>query len=214
MFVELGSPGAPGCRDDSIVGEQYRLDHAAKLVGLLQRCTWQGHGGDCQAAFVELRKKGSPGTGEELCLKLEALWDSPAGGFLMYTSGTTGQPKGVKRASPGTVGQALSSWASLGRSIGLGGEGTHLVCGPVYHAAPGLYGFYEFLGRRSLVIQKGFEAEAFCAAVEEHGAWLAEEVLAPDGIAWSAEAGDGWGSWELPHGGILRIFLEKAAPVG
>ena len=56
--------------------------------------------------------------------------------------------------------------------------------------------------------------DAARAAVEEHGSWLAEEVLAPEGLAWSEEAGEDWREWELPGGGFLRIFLEKIGVMG
>jgi len=57
--------------------------------------------------------------------------------------------------------------------------------------------------------------DALRAAVDAHGAWLADEVLAPEGLAWSASAdGDTWRAWELPGGATARITLEKTASVG
>ncbi len=47
------------------------------------------------------------------------------------------------------------------------------------------------------------------AVVEEHGAWIAEEVLAPDGIEWSAEAGAEAREWELREGLVARVGLHR-----
>ena len=60
----------------------------------------------------------------------------PAGGNLFYTSGTTGRPKGVKRAVAGTLGEQLQALPASGDLLGLDGGGPHLVAGPLYHAAP------------------------------------------------------------------------------
>ena len=54
-------------------------------------------------------------------------------------------------------------------------------------------------------------SEGLCAVVEEHGDWLAAEVLAPQGLQWT-EAGaedPSFASWELPGGEMLKIHLEK-----
>jgi acyl-CoA synthetase (AMP-forming)/AMP-acid ligase II len=65
--------------------------------------------------------------------------DGPGGATMIYTSGTSGKPKGVKRGRTGTVAQALAGGRAYGRSLGLDGAGPHLVTGPLYHAAPLLY---------------------------------------------------------------------------
>lgn len=77
---------------------------------------------------------------------------SPGGGGMLYTSGTTGRPKGVKRAAPDTVGEMISRMQNLGRSFGLTGRGVHLVTGPLYHAAPGMLALYDMLNGAPVVI--------------------------------------------------------------
>ncbi len=68
-----------------------------------------------------------------------ALSDPVLGSTMLYTSGTTGRPKGVHRP-PGS--QAAASTAAAGRRIALPpldyvpGESLHLCTGPLYHAAP------------------------------------------------------------------------------
>jgi long-chain acyl-CoA synthetase len=62
--------------------------------------------------------------------------DVPAGGNMFYTSGTTGRPKGVKRAGAASVAGQLGALAAAGPVLGLDGGGPHLVTGPLYHAAP------------------------------------------------------------------------------
>jgi long-chain acyl-CoA synthetase len=62
--------------------------------------------------------------------------DGPAGGTMLYTSGTTGRPKGVKRAGQPSIAGQLGALPAAGRVLGLDGSGPHLVTGPLYHAAP------------------------------------------------------------------------------
>ncbi len=62
-----------------------------------------------------------------------------AGAMMMYTSGTTGKPKGVRRALPEADPNELFGRLGEVYCTGFGitpGPGVHLVCGPLYHAGP------------------------------------------------------------------------------
>jgi long-chain acyl-CoA synthetase len=61
----------------------------------------------------------------------EPLTDGTLGTTMLYTSGTTGRPKGVRRPP----GAAATPIADLGGYAELGGD-VHLCTGPLYHAAP------------------------------------------------------------------------------
>ncbi|RMH66914.1 MAG: acyl-CoA synthetase, partial [Actinomyces sp.] len=82
----------------------------------------------------------------------------PAGSRFSYTSGTTGRPKGVKRAIPPTVGAMLDLQARLGHQVGCDGRGTHLVTGPAHHAAPGGYAFFDLCAGARLHLMRRFDA--------------------------------------------------------
>ncbi len=57
--------------------------------------------------------------------------DPVCGGTMMYTSGTTGRPKGVHRPTPAIIPQAL--YAQRGYDLD---SSVQLCAGPAYHAAP------------------------------------------------------------------------------
>ncbi len=84
--------------------------------------------------------------------------DGPPGSRFSYTSGTTGRPKGVKRAVPGTVTEMLALQERLGHQVGLDGSGTQLVTGPAYHAAIGGYGFFDLCNGAHLHLMRRFDA--------------------------------------------------------
>ncbi|HBC56110.1 MAG TPA: acyl-CoA synthetase, partial [Gammaproteobacteria bacterium] len=63
--------------------------------------------------------------------------------LMLYTSGTTGRPKGVRRARmEGATPEAAGMMTTmLGTLFDIkAGEGVHLVQGPLYHAAPSGFG--------------------------------------------------------------------------
>ncbi|MEY2426659.1 MAG: long-chain acyl-CoA synthetase [Actinomycetota bacterium] len=64
----------------------------------------------------------------------DALQDPTPGSQMMYTSGTTGRPKGVYRP-PAAVAVASSTSINLAGYNEAGGD-VHLCTGPLYHAAP------------------------------------------------------------------------------
>lgn len=97
--------------------------------------------------------------------------DRVAGTVMGYTSGTTGNPKGVRTSIPAIEPEAFIE-AGLKPFFGVYGasteDGVHLVCSPLYHAAPGGHalGFLHF--GHTVVIDQGFDAERFLTLVEEH----------------------------------------------
>jgi acyl-CoA synthetase (AMP-forming)/AMP-acid ligase II len=103
----------------------------------------------------------------------------PAGGPLVYSSGTTGRPKGIKRPLSG---QDLSSPGLAGtgaleeKILRMGGKSVYLCPAPLYHSA-GLQwsaGVHEVGG--TLVIMEKFDAERFLAVVEREGVTHAQVV--------------------------------------
>ncbi|HEX3566512.1 MAG TPA: AMP-binding protein, partial [Acidimicrobiales bacterium] len=68
--------------------------------------------------------------------------DRSAGQTMLYTSGTTGRPKGVRRPLPDADPDTAAGLSALLASLFevQPGEGVHLAAGPLYHAAPLAFG--------------------------------------------------------------------------
>jgi len=95
--------------------------------------------------------------------------EGPPGSRFSYTSGTTGHPKGVKRAVPATVGEMLALQQRLGLQVGFDGDGSQLVTGPAYHAAVGGYGFFDLCNGAHLHLMRRFDAARTLDLIEELG---------------------------------------------
>ena len=89
---------------------------------------------------------------------------------LMYTSGTTGRPKGVEL--PPTMfaggGTMVEHVAALGQSA-FAAFGTHLVVGPMYHTGP-LSGVRLLAAGIPVVVLGRFDAEGVLQAIDTHRA--------------------------------------------
>lgn len=94
--------------------------------------------------------------------------DDPVGGTMVYTSGTSGQPKGVRRFRPDTLRDALATWATVGEVFGLDGSGPHLLTGPMYHAAPGLYALYDLINGAPLIMMPRWDTAAALELMAAH----------------------------------------------
>jgi long-chain acyl-CoA synthetase len=138
------------CEAKAIVTDIDRADEASYAVNTAPNCkTVLRVGGD--AGGLECYE-------DTLAVEsAEALQDPTPGTTMLYTSGTTGRPKGVYRTTP------IGSLAiNLGGYDEQGGD-CHLCTGPLYHAAPLAF---------SLAIPLAFGATV---VLMDH--WDAEEAL-------------------------------------
>jgi fatty-acyl-CoA synthase len=129
-----------------------------------------------QTAKVTLRLAfGGPVTGhagyEETIAAASAVPfdDQPRGATMLYYSGTTGRPKGVRPPLPAVQvsepGEALVTSAS--QFFGVDSQTVYLSPGPIYHAAPLRWsGAVQALGG-TVVMMKKFDAEQALRAIGE-----------------------------------------------
>jgi long-chain acyl-CoA synthetase len=99
------------------------------------------------------------------------LDDPILGGTMLYTSGTTGRPKGVHRKMTGAMSpNAMAQLETLKEASGFqAGVDKTLVTGPAYHAAPLTFtiGLPMTFGT-AVVLMDGWEAEETLRLIQEH----------------------------------------------
>ncbi|SNR80657.1 acyl-CoA synthetase [Blastococcus mobilis] len=108
----------------------------------------------------------------------ESLADQPRGGDMLYSSGTTGRPKGIRPPLPDRqVDEPGDTMVALfGDRIGLGPDTVYLSPAPLYHAAPlRVCATVQALGG-TVVVMERFDAEQALAAIERyrvtHSQWV------------------------------------------
>lgn len=104
--------------------------------------------------------------------KLAAQPDTPiaderAGTDMLYSSGTTGRPKGVKVALPEDPAIAVpNTLVMIAGAFGLSGDSVYLTPAPLYHAAPLRWSMTVQRLGGTVVLMPHFDAEAALAAIE------------------------------------------------
>ena len=96
-----------------------------------------------------------------------SIADEEIGGRMVYSSGTTGRPKGLKFASAtGSPVQPNPAALMFGRLYGLDESTIYLSPAPLYHSAPmGMTAAIQSLGGTAVVLPK-FDPQTFLAAIE------------------------------------------------
>jgi len=82
---------------------------------------------------------------------------------IVYTSGTTGKPKGASRNLSKT---GLDAVADLVSSVGIRNDDVHLVVCPLYHSAAPAFAVIMMSLGGSLVVTDHFDAESILALIE------------------------------------------------
>ena len=95
--------------------------------------------------------------------------DRLAGGIMNYTSGTTGNPKGVKRPLPPCEPEpVVSGYAAFLLMYGLTpNAGVHLVCSPLYHTAVLYFASSALHLGQDVVLMDGFDPVVFLESCQK-----------------------------------------------
>lgn len=103
--------------------------------------------------------------------------DESPGFHMVYSSGTTGRPKGVRLPLPEGGVTDLSLLAAKARDgYGLTGEAVYLSPAPLYHAAPLVFTTNCHRLGATVVQMPRFEPEAALAAIERHRVTITQMV--------------------------------------
>ncbi|TSE01133.1 acyl-CoA synthetase [Skermania sp. ID1734] len=106
------------------------------------------------------------------------LTEQPRGSDMLYSSGTTGRPKGVKAPLlPIAVDQPGDTLTALaGQAFGFNADDVYLSPAPIYHAAPLRWSGVVHAYGGTVVVMERFRAEDALAAIGQYGVTVTQMV--------------------------------------
>jgi fatty-acyl-CoA synthase len=140
----------------------------------------------------------------------EPLGDQPRGTDMLYSSGTTGRPKGIRSPLPDRQVDEPGDMvvAVFGAVYGFDQDTVYYSPAPVYHAAPLRFGGVVHALGGTLVIAKRFDAQAALSAIQtyrvSHSQWVPTMFVRMLKLPDDVRAGYDMSS--------LRVAIHAAAP--
>ncbi|MEY2434146.1 MAG: long-chain acyl-CoA synthetase, partial [Acidimicrobiaceae bacterium] len=96
--------------------------------------------------------------------------DEAEGDFMLYSSGTTGRPKGIKRElSLAPLGDAVRGALGLAQALGLEDGAVYLCPAPLYHSAPLAWSMSAQRLGTTVVVMERFDPETCLQLIEQYG---------------------------------------------
>ena len=137
--------------------------------------------------------------------------DQSFGGPMFYTSGTTGNPKGVRGSLASMpAGADPAIWQLIGAGFAnlVEGTGRTVLCGPVYHSAQWAYSFLPMIVGSATVMQHKYDSAGVLQLIDQYVATnvhlvptqMKRLVDLPDDVKQSFD------------GSSLQLVLHGAAP--
>jgi long-chain acyl-CoA synthetase len=116
---------------------------------------------------------------ETISQPVTPIADEVAGYDMLYSSGTTGRPKGIKKAFEGSAITEANPFLRIlcADMCGMNADSVYLSPAPLYHAAPLRFNMMAIILGGTSVIMESFDAEEFLRLVEKHG--ITQSQLVP-----------------------------------